>query len=79
MADLFENGGAAFPTLDESDGVLQLREWGMTLRDYFAAKAMAGFLASPEFSKETGYEADKCAAYAYEHADAMLKARANRG
>ena len=39
----------------------------MTLRDYFAAKAMQGLLAD--------WNACKCAEYAYEMADAMLKAR----
>jgi hypothetical protein len=45
---------------------------GMTLRDYFAAKAMQGFCASP-----TGMEwaNSRLAAEAYDLADAMLKAR----
>lgn len=44
---------------------------GMTLRDYFAAKAMQG-----ELSKDGGYETpSKIAKYAYEIADAMLEAR----
>jgi hypothetical protein len=45
---------------------------GMTLRDYFAAKAMQGFLAdgaAPDVSKET------ISIMAYAMADAMLKAR----
>lgn len=46
-------------------------EWaGMTLRDYFAAKAMAGLLASDVRS-----DSDKFATYAYKVADAMLEAR----
>jgi hypothetical protein len=45
---------------------------GMLLRDYFAAKAMQGFCASP-----TGMEwaNHKIAAEAYAIADEMLKAR----
>lgn len=45
---------------------------GMSLRDYFAAKAMQGFCASP-----TGMEwaNSRLAAEAYALADAMLKAR----
>jgi hypothetical protein len=44
----------------------------MDLRDYFAAKAMAAMLARDEAFENP----DKCAAWAYEQADAMLKARA---
>jgi len=47
---------------------------GMTLRDYFAAKALMGMMASrnpttPRFQPEDD------AAYVYAVADAMLKAR----
>ena len=47
-------------------------QFGMTLRDYFAAKAMQGFLAdgaAPDVSKEV------IATMAYAMAEAMLKAR----
>lgn len=44
---------------------------GMTLRDYFAAKAMQGFAASDSHWPT----ADAVASNAYEWADAMLKAR----
>jgi hypothetical protein len=43
---------------------------GMTLRDYFAAKAMQGILADPSTP-----EIMDIAGAAYEMADAMLKAR----
>jgi len=46
---------------------------GMTLRDYFAAKAMQAMLAHPN-SKETA-SPQVYASAAYEMADAMLKAR----
>ncbi len=73
------NGGPAFPA--EVLGVDELGEYrapvtGMTLRDYFAAKAMQGLIAS----HEEGYWW-KCntytmgAKYSYRFADAMLKAR----
>ena len=61
-------GGPAFPTAT----LAQKTEGGMTLRDYFAAKAMQGMLA------ENGGGAthnDDLAKFAYEIADAMLKAR----
>jgi len=59
-----QTGGPAFPL---EDGVHR----GMTLRDYFAAKAMQGF-ADKLFSNYTYKEiSDR----AYGIADAMLKAR----
>ena len=45
---------------------------GMTLRDYFAAKAMQGFLSGRMFNFD---EPERDAKLAYELADAMLKAR----
>jgi hypothetical protein len=43
---------------------------GMTLRDYFAAKAMQAWLTGVGSPLE-----DKCVEFAYRMADAMLKAR----
>lgn len=43
---------------------------GMTLRDYFAAKAMQGLLASDVFAP-----IEKFATQAYAMADAMMEAR----
>jgi hypothetical protein len=47
-------------------------EHGLTMRDYFAAKAMQGML-----SENSGirYSNDELGRFAYEVADAMLKAR----
>lgn len=67
-----EDGGAAFPAFARwSDGHMKYVETGMTLRDYFAAKAMQGMIAcqtiqatEQEFSEQ-----------AYAMADAMLRAR----
>ena len=47
---------------------------GMTLRDYFAAKALQGICASPEHLDRTG-SFKNAAETAYELADAMLAAR----
>jgi hypothetical protein len=62
----------AFPT--PIIGVMQHQ--GMTLRDYFAAKAMQGLIASPRGTPDGKDATDtyyaKCA---YLMADAMLKAR----
>ena len=49
---------------------IRMSEGGMTLRDYFAAKAMQGMLAASE-----NYANDELANFAYLVADAMLKAR----
>jgi hypothetical protein len=45
-----------------------LNQQGMDLRDYFAAKAMQTILSDGLDPKDT-------AAFAYEYADAMMKAR----
>ena len=59
-------GGPAFPS--PTDGMLDNE--GMTLRDYFAAKAMQGFIAAGRFQGHAS-----CAADSYAMADSMLKAR----
>ena len=46
---------------------------GMTLRDYFAAKAMQGFVSDQDWRSDMGPE--ETARAAYTQADAMLKAR----
>ena len=46
---------------------------GMTLRDYFAAKAMQGIITTIENANMLNE--DLCAKWCYEMADAMLKAR----
>jgi len=48
---------------------------GMTLRDYFAAKAMAGMLAAPPGKLPAQNNGADVARDAYMIADAMLKAR----
>jgi hypothetical protein len=63
------NGGPAFPTAT----LAQKTEGGMTLRDYFAAKAMQALLSSPNCPRQVNDE--ELARQAYEVADAMLKAR----
>lgn len=65
-------GGSAFPYEErDGDGKPVLDHFGMTLRDYFAAKALQGLLADPN-GKGTwkNYASD-----AYAMADAMLEAR----
>ena len=75
-----ETGGAAFPF--HCDVLWQ----GMDLRDYFAAKAMQGYVSAKAWHPEFIYPhdfafvageraADAVAVSAYKYADAMLKAR----
>ena len=61
----------AFPSAhDPKTGVAQI---GMTLRDYFAAKAMQGLMADPEWRIDMDFSDTAYAAYS--QADAMMKAR----
>ena len=64
-----QTGKPAFPTTVHNYGDGMYSGEGMTLRDYFAAKAMQGKLARGD----AGY--NDIAAHAYKYADAMLKAR----
>lgn len=66
-----DNGGPAFPTLEEHGFNSGMP--GMTLRDYFAAKAMQGFFASGNLLEDV--KESKISAAAYIVADAMLEAR----
>ena len=63
-----KDGGPAFPALDARTMLS-----GMSLRDYFAAKAMQGFMANK--SNPMHYQPETDAQWAYMIADAMLKAR----
>ena len=67
MSNEFETGGSAFPVPDIDGGAVCE---GMTLRDYFAAKAMQGFQEQWVYDNS-----DDIACKAYALADAMLKAR----
>ena len=71
-----ETGGYAFPqhTLEPNPNGGEPRiiwQEGMTLRDYFAAKAMQGILANHTYRLTS----EEIVTEAYEIADAMLKAR----
>ena len=77
-----DDGGKAFPSaerlqflratyINESEKETIYREYaGMSLRDYFAAKAMQGFIESGRFIGIMS-----CAVDAYKMADAMLEER----
>ena len=78
------NGGAAFPTthieddtfMDELGRGRTIRaarmKGGLTIRDYFAAKALQ---AIPHIGNGSNLNFDEIASDAYMLADAMLKAR----
>jgi hypothetical protein len=67
-------GGPAFPITEWHLNGKTHSDWrGMTLRDYFAAKAMQGFMANK--SNPLHFNPDDDARYVYAIADAMLKAR----
>lgn len=71
-----ETGGPAFPITTENH--INFGGLGMTLRDYFAAKAMAGYLTGDAILKDADTADEwltKTAKASYEMADKMLKAR----
>jgi hypothetical protein len=70
MSDKIDDGGAAFPVSTIDDHTNE----GMTLRDYFAAKAMQGMIAQGGFNNTTDDVHDD-ALRCYEFADSMLIAR----
>jgi len=73
-----KTGGLAFPSglIDPStpDDAIQPVHTGMTLRDYFAAKAMQGLLAQFQ-GCANGCDPAHHAKWSYEMADAMIAAR----
>lgn len=85
------NGGPAFPTDYVKHPPLEVGNYvaitehspGMTLRDYFAAKALAGWWSSsdsmcalPKGKTLVEFQTEACAKF-YEWADAMLAARSD--
>jgi len=65
-----DDGGLAFPSE-------YYAEQGMTLRDYFAAAALQGFLAGRNINALdcSFYTCEKAAKSCYGYADAMIEAR----
>ena len=72
-----ETGGPAFPgnkKVDFGDGHAEIQHTpGMTLRDYFAAKAMDALIVG--YANHTTYKIADIVFDAYKFADAMLKER----
>ena len=67
MSDHGKDGGTAFPVSEEA---LMRNLQGMTLRDYFAAKAMQAMVEQRAFPFDSEIPKN-----AYAIADAMLEAR----
>ena len=62
---------STFKSLSPEEG--QAHRWGMTLRDYFAAKAMQGMF--DYWHENPNLEFEHIAICSYDMADAMLKVR----
>jgi hypothetical protein len=81
MTNKIETGGPAFPCdLAAYDDEVQREMQGMSLRDYFAAKAMQALIASPRMpapAAQGGLDVTDAmvADLSYKTADAMMKAR----
>lgn len=86
-----KDGGPAFPQIEsalaydhsaESYYTNTMSVGGMTLRDYFAAKALpavvAAYIEASGRCIGTDHIHHNCAAHAFKMADAMLKAREQR-
>lgn len=77
MSEEKDTGGPAYPVADpflvhspQTVSEAKRLASGMSLRDYFAAHAMAAWLQGVDAPSE-----GKCAKFAYEMAEAMLAAR----
>ena len=73
LVDLNDHGGPAFPVLvpENVEGFMSL---GMSLRDYFAAKAISTMIHMCE-DRDGGWDPVAVAVGCYAVADAMLKVR----
>ena len=76
MSDKIKDGGPAFP-INNNDVITIVTNngnhpEGMSLRDYFAAKAMQAMSANPGCNS---YSLGEIAELSYKQADEMLKAR----
>jgi hypothetical protein len=75
-----DDGGQAFPhssqplDLQGNPMLEEHSEWGMSLRDYFAGKALQSYLAGRN-SDQRDSDADWVARTCYKYADAMIQAR----
>jgi hypothetical protein len=73
MTEKINTGGSAFTFAYEDDRHRYVSH-GMTLRDYFAAKAMLGYMSG----ENIGWNGSKIARESYALADAMLEVRGEK-
>jgi len=73
VSDEINDGGPAFPH-ETSLGY----HHGMTLRDYFAAAALQGFISDTSIPASIKVDATLLSRSAFQVADAMLKARGDK-
>ena len=72
------DGGPAFPVWElNGQGQQEMTCFGMSLRDYFAAKAMQAAATNPVGAEGLTFE--ERAVWSYQQADAMLAARTKGG
>lgn len=82
-----DDGGPAFPTdTEHQNGPNRMHLEGMSLRDYFAGKALIGFLNREHFlsvvmdaRRQDRDHSDVIAEDCYALADAMIRARGKHG
>jgi len=82
-----KTGGSAFPEIYTDAKVNEHNQeygdtysvGGMTLRDYFSAKAMQGVLSSPDLKSEIQNNPQWVAALSFRFADAMIRERDKDG
>lgn len=70
-----DDSGQAFPCYEQGGNGVELTDAGMTMRDYFAAKAMVALCSMNATGAQTIRDNEHMAEQAYAMADAMLKAR----
>lgn len=75
MSAPIKDGGPAFPVTGMTGLGAVVKAGGMTLRDWFAGQALAGWLADPTATAEP----EAVAKHMYKYADAMLAERAKGG
>ncbi|HEI6794417.1 TPA: hypothetical protein SJ397_000191 [Yersinia enterocolitica] len=70
-----KTGGPAFPATGRPDQQF-IKQEGMTLHDYFSAKAMAAIISNPSLIDDLGQlHVDWVVSHSRAVADAMIKAR----
>jgi len=74
LQKIMTNNPPAFPIVPDERALDSIRN-GMTLRDYFAAKAINGILSNYKTFYDGDVNETSIARWSYEIADAMLKAR----